>query len=280
MTKTITIGNFKGGVGKTTNACMISYLLALKGYKVLLVDLDPQGNATSLMLKTKQRQDPENVVMFDKTLMTAIYEEDISTIITPITKTLDLLPSYVDFTSYYNFLEKEYPGTNSQYSRAIHFDKLLKDIKPGYDFVLIDVPPTVSIYTDSALMSSDYTMIVLQTHERSMEGASKYIIYLNELIQNFNANFDVLGILPVLIKNNSTVDKAILYSAHEEFGDNNMFNNVIKNMERLKRYDMYGIGDYTVDPNTDYHDRRVFDVYDDVTDEFLKRLEEKEQEKL
>lgn len=272
MATTITFGNFKGGTGKTTNSSMIAYMLSNLGHKTLLIDLDPQGNATSLFLKTKQRFS-DDVVSFEKTLMAAISDSDLSSIITPIKENLFLLPSYADFTSYPSFLEKLYPNDN--YSRAIHFDKLLVDIKPEYEFILIDVPPTVSIYTDSALMTSDSTVIVMQTQERAMDGARSYIVYLQELIDNYEAKFDVLGILPVLLKNTSQVDQSILKLAHEEFGANNMFHNVIKNMERLKRYDVIGIGDPELVLKNDIHDKRVFDLYKEVTNEMLDRLNER-----
>lgn len=272
MATTITFGNFKGGTGKTTNSSMIAYMLSNLGHKTLLIDLDPQGNATSLFLKTKQRFS-DDVVSFEKTMMAAISDSDLSSIITPIKENLFLLPSYADFTSYPSFLEKLYPNDN--YSRAIHFDKLLVDIKPEYEFILIDVPPTVSIYTDSALMTSDSTVIVMQTQERAMDGARSYIVYLQELIDNYEAKFDILGILPVLLKNTSQVDQSILKLAHEEFGANNIFHNVIKNMERLKRYDVIGIGDPELVLKNDIHDKRVFDLYKEVTNEMLDRLNER-----
>lgn len=276
MGNVITFGNFKGGVGKTSSSAMVGYILSKKGKKVLLVDVDPQGNLTSLMLKTKQRlSNDSEVVMFDRTLMSAISEGDLTSIITSINDNLDLLPSYVDFTSYPAFLERLYP--DSDYERALHFSKLLEPIKSDYDIVIIDVPPTVSIYTDSALMASDYTVVVLQTQERSLEGAQQYIVYLNELTQNYDASFDVLGILPVLLKNTSMVDHSVITSAIDEFGDGNMFKNVIKNMERIKRYDIQGIGDPDyIEAKTDHHDRRVFDVYGAVADEFLQRCDDLE----
>ncbi|WP_275452553.1 ParA family protein, partial [Escherichia coli] len=75
-----------------------------------------------------------------------------------------------------------------------------RTIKHDYDFILVDVPPTLSTYTDSALLASDYTIIVLQTQERSLVGAEAYVGYLQELIDNYNADFDILGVLPVLLK--------------------------------------------------------------------------------
>lgn len=268
MTKVITFGNFKGGTGKTTNSAMIGYLLAKKGYKVLLADLDPQANATSLYMTTAQRQ-REQVITFNKTLMTAAVEGDFRQILFEVNENLFLLPSYADFTSYPLFLEKKF---EKQEDRIGFFSTLLNGIKDDFDFVLIDVPPTLSVFTDSAMYASDYSVIVLQTQNRSYSGAQAYISYLQELIETYNLDFDILGILPVLLKNNAPVDKAILSKAIDSFGKENMFSVLIKNMERLKRYDMVGIIDPDLDNSSDIHDKRVFKLYSDVTDEFLNRL--------
>lgn len=143
-------------------------------------------------------------------------------------------------------------------------------MKAEYDYILIDVPPTISVTTDSALLSSDFALIVMQTHERSLQGAETFVRYLQELVDNYDADFDVLGILPVLLKNNAPVDLATLENAKNIFGEDNLFDNVVKNMERLKRYDIIGIVDPESD-DADMHDRRVRKLYRDVTDEFIER---------
>ena len=273
MSKVITFGNFKGGTGKTTNSAMIAYTLSILGYKTLLVDLDPQANATALCLRTKQRI-TNNIVTFDKTLMSAVAEGDLSDIIIDIKENLFLLPSFADFTSYPLFLEKKFP--NNQFGRVTYFNTLLSEIKEEYDFVLVDVPPTLSSYTDSALFASDYTIIVLQTQERCLVGAEAYVVYLQELIDNYHADFDILGVLPVLLKNNSKVDESTLEVAHNKFGSGNIFKTLVKNMERLKRYDIIGIVDSRLDSKADMHDRRVAELYEKVTREMLERLQEKE----
>lgn len=276
MAKVITYGNFKGGTGKTTNSAMMAYVLSKLGYKTLLADLDPQANATALYLRTKQRI-TNDVVSFDKTLMSAIADEDLSDIIIEIKDNLYLLPSFADFTSFPLFLEKKFP--DSQLERVTFLKGLIDKIKDNYDFILIDIPPTLSTYTDSALLASDYTIIVLQTQERSLVGAEAYIGYLQELIDNYGANFDILGVLPVLLKNNSKVDEATLNTAKEKFGEENLFKNLVKNMERLKRYDIIGIVDSDLDGKYDIHDKRVMALYTKVTKEMISRLEEIESHK-
>jgi len=158
---------------------------------------------------------------------------------------------------------------------SFYFSTLLRDIQDDYDFVLIDVPPTLSTYTDSALLASKYTIIVLQTQERSLIGALAYIKYLQELIDNYKADIDILGVLPVLLKNNAPVDLSTLASANEEFGEDNLFKTVIKNMERLKRYDLTGIVNID-DEKSDMHDNRVHQLFSEVANEFLDRLHQRE----
>ncbi|TRZ39262.1 ParA family protein (plasmid) [Niallia circulans] len=269
--KTITFANFKGGTGKTTNCTMIGYILAKKGYRVLVLDQDPQANATDLYLKTKARLNPESKVEIDKTLMAAVAEENLQQVITEITDNLYLLPSYADYSTLPLFLEKKHPDSLVDRTKSIAY--LLEPLKQEFDFILIDVPPTLSIYTDTALMASDYTVIVLQTQERSLVGAESYIKYLQELIDNYNAQFDILGILPVLLKNNAAVDMNTLENAKEKFGEKNIFKTIVKNMERLKRYDMIGIVDPDKDIKADIHDKRIIELYEEVTEEFLKRIE-------
>ena len=85
-------------------------------------------------------------------------------------------------------------------------------------------------------------------------------------------DFDILGILPVLLKNTSKVDQTILEQAKREFGEENIFNNVVKNMERVKRYDMIGITNPDSDARHDMHDKKVHALYSQITNELLERL--------
>ncbi|MGE6415545.1 ParA family protein [Planococcus kocurii] len=258
----VTFGNFKGGTGKTTNSTMIAYALSNMGYKVLLSDQDPQANATSLYLKTKSEISGE-IVSFNKTLMTAIQEENLEEIITEIKENLFLLPSFSDFALYPRFLEKKFPN---EVDRVQYFSKLIEPIKEDFDFIFIDVPPTISITTDSALYASNFVVVVLQTQERSLQGAEVFTKYLQSLIDEYGADLDIIGILPVLLKNGAAVDLATLENAKEIFGEENLFKIVVKNMERLKRFDITGITD------ADMHDRRVHESYKEIAEEFISRL--------
>lgn len=271
MSTNITFGNFKGGTGKTTNSVLISYHLARKGYKTLLVDLDPQANATSLLLKTAQNENNE-AISFPKTLMTAISEDNLSSIVTPILSNLFLLPGFADFTSYPLFLEKKFP--NTQKDRIFFLKELIKPLESKYDFIIFDVPPTLSTYTDSSIVASDYIVIVLQTQERSLVGAEAFIQYAQELYDTYSSkvNFDITGILPVLLKNTSPVDQTILEQSKQKFGSENLFENVVRNMERVKRYDLMGITNPDDTHKRDMHDLRLHKLYSTITDELLEKI--------
>lgn len=404
-----TVGLFKGGVGKTTVSTLLSYRLAQKGYKVLLVDFDPQANATNLMIKTKVAaamkekvksydeyfssekfkeiwsklgnlklymyrdffisyfrikpiekkiaSDYSNVIVYDydsvlipeynmtlpqllkefefdyendmvkdingksipayykkrkteyflsagvkidynndivifddshkvniemeddpinldeigqieNTLMSAIASGSLKGAEMNIVNNLDLLPNFSDFVAYPLYLEDTYQLYND---RIKSFKPLLDQIKYNYDFVIIDVPPTISAFTDNALVASDYTIITLQPHEDSLVGAKSYTSYIAELSQKVNPELDILGVLPVLLKAQSSIDLEVLSDAQNYFKKENMFKSIIHYRDRINRFKRYGI------TNNDHHDLKVLKMVDDVVDEFLKKLENKEK---
>lgn len=266
--------NYKGGVGKTKNTTLNAYEVAKKGYKCLVVDLDPQSNATTVLIRTKQAHDPDNVFSFEKTLMTAVREESLENLAVPIIENLDLLPSYIDFANYSTFLDKRFgvveegdPDYHEITKQKItYFNQLLTPLKEQYDYIFIDVPPTKSYLTDSAVMASNYILIVLQTQELSYDGAVQVLEDLRKLAIEFNADFEICGVLPVLMDSNATLDQFVLANAAEIFGEENIFANKIPNMARLKRFDNTGIIE------NDRHDKRVIELYDKVSSELIERI--------
>ena len=278
----------KGGVGKTTNSVMTAYQLARQGYKTLVCDLDPQANATQLLRRTYNLQN-DNDLAIEKTMMVALTEEDISSAIVNIMDNLYLLPSSEDFKSYPDFLEMKYMpdkekihGTTLQSEmskvkeqRISYFAKQLAKVRDDYDFIVIDVPPTLSVFTDSAIYATDYVIIVLQTQQRSLDGAETFFEYLQQMYNDYEAvDFDILGVLAVLLKNNAGLDSQILQDAEEDFGKDMLFKQIIRHMERLKRYDRTGIAEKDLTPY-DMHDTRLHYIYQQLTNEIVTRLKDK-----
>lgn len=270
MAKIVTFANFKGGTGKTTTSTLLGYSLARMGKRTLVIDLDPQANATALLLKTYEVLHGQQK-RFSTTLMSAVKNEDLSSAVINITDTLALLPSYRDFSDYSDYLEDIIPR-NKRHLRGVYLRKLINAIRDDFDFILIDVPPTISIITESALNSSDYAIIIMQTHERSLVGAQTFIEEMIAIRATSNPNLELLGVLPVMLKSSSRIDAAILNKAVDLLGDENMFRTIIPGMERIKRWDIMGI----TNNNKDRFDRIVHAVFEGLAEEFIERIEEYE----
>ena len=292
MATTLLFGNMKGGVGKTTNSVMVAYQLAKMGYKTLVCDLDPQANATQLLRRTYGLQYDGADLKIDKTMMVALSEQDIKSAIVKIMDNLYLLPSSEDFKSYPDFLEitfmpdkekiAEDPGSlqsemaTVKEQRISYFAKQLEKVKKEYDVIVIDVPPTLSVFTDSAIYATDEVVIVLQTQQRSLDGAETFFEYLQQMYNSYSdVDFDILGVLPVLLKTRSGLDDQILEDAKEDFGEDALFEQIIHHMERLKRYDRTGIADHEL-TKADIHDRKIHYIYSELTKEIVERLKSKD----
>lgn len=287
----ILYGNMKGGVGKTTNSVMTAYQLAKLGYKTLVCDLDPQANATQLLRRTYGLQH-ETDLQIGKTMMVALTEENIKPAIVNIMDNLYLLSSSEDFKNYPDFLEMKFmldkekiesgdsTTLQSEMSkvkeqRIAYFAQQLAKVRDEYDFVIIDVPPTLSIFTDSAIYATDFVIIVLQTQQRSLDGAETFFEYLQQMYNDYaNIDFDILGVLAVLLKNNVGLDNQILKDAETDFGKDMLFNQIIRHMERLKRYDRTGIAEKDL-TKYDMHDTRLHYIYNTLTKEIVARLKDK-----
>lgn len=281
----------KGGVGKTTNSVITAYQLAKLGYKTLVCDLDPQANATQLLRRTYGLQHGSDL-QIDKTMMVALMDENIKPAIVIIMDNLYLLPSSEDFKNYPDFLEMKFMldkekiqsgDSNTLQSemskvkeqRIAYFAQQLAKVRDEYDFIIIDVPPTLSIFTDSAIYATDFVIIVLQTQQRSLDGAETFFEYLQQMYNDYaNVDFDILGVLAVLLKNNAGLDSQILKDAETDFGKDMLFDQIIRHMERLKRYDRTGIAEKGL-TKYDMHDTRLHYIYNTLTKEIVSRLKDK-----
>ena len=159
--------------------------------------------------------------------------------------------------------------------RIAYFSQQLAKVRDEYDFIIIDVPPTLSVFTDSAIYATDYVIIVLQTQQRSLDGAKTFFEYLQQMYNDYaNIDFDILGVLAVLLKNNVGLDNQILQDAEADFGKYMLFNQIIRHMERLKRYDRTGIAEKGL-TKYDMHDTRLHYIYNKLTKEIVARLKDK-----
>ena len=270
-TKVLSLANFKGGVGKTSTTCLLAYNIATRlNKKVLVIGFDAQGNATNLLMKTAvaNSDQKEEKLIISGSLMSAITNQSpLKSIIKNVIPNLDLIPNAIDFSLYTRFLEKNF---KTEFEKVSYFNSLIEPLKSQYDYIFIDVPPTLSLLNDSAFMACDQIVIVLQTQERSLAGAETFLEYIVQNLKgDFQSKLDVLGILPVLSKKQVAVDTEVLKAAIANWGEEWIFNNMIHIMERIKRMDMTGITD---NPH-DIHDKRVHDKFLNVANELIQRLE-------
>lgn len=260
---TITVGNYKGGAGKTTNATLLGYTLSNQGINTLVIDLDPQSNATKELMLTKFINSPKEDTIVNKTLMAGIKDGSLLDLPVLIKKDLSLIPSFIDFEGFAKYV---YKNAKNDQEEDFFLYKYFEPLKKNYDLIILDVPPMSIEITKNAVTSSDFVLISLQTQEYSLTGAESYVEELEKLTNLYNLDLDVIGILPVLMKNNGKVDEYILESAKNSFGEENFFKTYIPQMERIKRFAINGITDQ------DRHDRKVLSTYELVANELLERL--------
>jgi chromosome partitioning protein len=263
MAITIVVGNFKGGVGKTKVSVMASWELAFdRNKKVLLVDMDPQGNASTLIARST------GVTEINTSIFEGFQNGSLKECIVEVTDNLHMIPAQVSFKNFPKFL---YTNVKEEIDQVSYLKKLLDPIRDEYDYIFIDVPPTISDFSDNAMMAADYVLIILQAQELSLEGAETYVKYLQFMADNYDADIQVAGVLPVLLRPGGRVDMSTIERAKEMFGEDNVMENVIKHLERLKAWDVTGI------TNNDMHDKKAHQVFLDVIDELEEKLAQFEE---
>src|SRR5699024_6855020 len=191
MSVTITVGGFKGGVGKTSATCMIGYALS-KDYKVLIVDFDPQANATGFLTSTYKDVDlGDNFI----SLYEAMENDNLKNAIKPLREGLDFIPNAKDLSKFTDFVYRSVGSYEVKRERDLIFKKYLRELKYVYDYILIDTPPAIYEVTSNAILSSDYALIIIQTETDSCLCALHYndfVLRMNEGSKQYNKEIEAL----------------------------------------------------------------------------------------
>lgn len=185
MTKIITIGLQKGGVGKTTTAGTLCYLLSNNGYKVLAVDMDSQGNLTDLL--TQQ----EDGYFAEKTILEAFESGQADSFIYEVNDYLHVLPSDDFLATLARFLYRKYKGSNI----SLALRELLDPVKDRYDFIIIDTPPSLSEPMVNAICASDYVVVLAESSKWAFNAIPRFLDTVEYSKTNVNPGLEVLGIL-------------------------------------------------------------------------------------
>lgn len=265
--ETYVVGNFKGGVGKSTTVQMLSFESAFrKNRKTLVIDLDPQGNTSDVLSLTAENFGNDTLPDdFNKTIWEAVRSGDIQSSIYQIMPNLDLIPANISFSDFPDYMIEKYPG--DKLSQFKYMEELIEPLKSIYDVIYIDVPPTISTYSNAAMYVAEYVIVILQTQVKSLKGAQNYIDYMNFFIEQYETDLEVVGIVPFMMQKRDSVDQEIYTAAREIYGAH-LLDTVVLNQSRLKRYDGSGIT-YEINKNgkVEQWDKRAHEVFVNILDE-------------
>lgn len=252
MGKVVAFSNQKGGVGKTSTCVNMAASLALRGYKVLLVDIDAQGNSTTGMgiAKNSLARSIYNVLI-DQTF--------ISDVIIPTSiEGLDILPSNIDLAG----AEVELVYLKNREKRL---RMALESVKNKYDYVMIDCPPSLNLLTINALTASDAVIIPIQCEFFAVEGLTKLLNTINLVVKSTNKSLTVGGIVLTMNDNRPLVSKQIQAELRQYFGSK-VFNTVIPRNIRVSEAPSHGKPVITYDAKS-----KGAKSYVELTTEFLQR---------
>ena len=225
--KVISITNQKGGVGKTTSAINIAYFIAKKGFRTLLVDFDPQGNATSGLGIDKNNLDftMADVVSGEKQLGEIIIETEFSK--------LKIAPS----TPILANAEVELASAKVRFTRL---KDALKSVEADFDYVILDSPPSLSLLTVNGFIASDYLILPVQAEFYAMEGLGQLLESMKLVKKGMNPNLELLGVLPTMVDSRTTLGGQVLEEIKKFFPDK-IFSNAIPRNIRLAEAPSHGV---------------------------------------
>lgn len=226
MTTVISVTNQKGGVGKTTSAVNLAYCIAKAGHKVLLIDFDPQGNATSGLGIDKQslQATMTEVMLESATLSQVILETEF--------KNLFVAPT----TPHLANTEVELAQAQRKFTRL----KNAIEMTPGFDYVIIDSPPSLSLLTVNGLIAARYVLLPVQAEFYALEGLGQLLETMKLVRKSMNPTLDLLGVLPTMMDSRTTLSGQVYEEIKKHF-PGKVFSHTIPRNIRLAEAPSHGV---------------------------------------
>lgn len=256
MGKAIAIFNQKGGVGKTTTNINLAACLAMKGKKILILDIDPQGNTTSGVGISKKDLD----VTTHEILIEDTYHPEEAVIATGI-ENLDIMPASVQLAGAEVELI-ELTGREKRLKRAIDL------LKPKYDYIFIDCPPSLGILTINSLTAVDSVLIPIQCEFYALEGVSQLMSTIDIVRRNMNPDLKIEGVILSMFDGRTNLSIQVVEEVKKYFKEK-VYTTVIPRNVRLAEAPSYGMPVIQYDPKSS-----GALAYMEFADEFLSNEED------
>lgn len=225
MGKTIAVTNQKGGVGKTTTAINLTACLAEAGQRVLLVDLDPQGNSTSGLGLRSGETSVYEVIMGRAPVATSIVKTSVDK--------LSILPADIRLAgAELELVELE--------EREYRLKRVLMDVEANYDFIFIDCPPSLGLLTVNALVAAQRVLIPIQCEYYALEGVSSLMNTINRVKRTFNPSLDIEGVLLTMLDGRTNLSIQVVDSVKKHFKAK-VFSTAIPRNVRLGEAPSHGV---------------------------------------
>jgi len=236
LAKVIAIANQKGGVGKTTTAVNLSACLAYKGKKVMIIDVDPQGNTTSGLGVDKQN--------IEKSIYEVIInDENIENALMPtMVGNLFICPSNIQLVG----AEVELV---SVISRETRLKVALQDVKEKYDFIIIDCPPSLGLLTLNALTAADTILVPIQCEYYALEGLSQLMNTVKLVQRHLNPSLEVEGVVLTMFDARTNLSIQVVEDVKKYFR-NKVYRTIIPRNVRLSEAPSFGLPIILYDPKS------------------------------